>query len=95
MPVAPRLPPLTETAGRQAGSEETDRWGCHWIYPLESLDGLCVKHPVASWADLQSYRPPNPDEFTDWEQARKNAARAKAEERISSGGTGRLPMGRS
>lgn len=74
-------------SSRQANSEETDRWGCRWRYPLESLDGLCVEHPVASWADLKRYRPPNPDAYTDWEQARKNAERAKAEDRIASGGT--------
>ena len=74
-------------SSRQAGSEVTDSWGCRWIYPLESLDGLCVGHPVASWTDLHNYRPPNPDAFTDWEQAGKNAARAKAEDRIASGGT--------
>jgi len=73
--------------GRQANSEETDRWGCHWVYPLESLDGLCVKHPVASWEDLPNYQPPDPEEYTDWEQARKNGAQAKAEGRLFGGGT--------
>ena len=33
---------------RSAGSEATDIWGSHWVYPLESHDGQCVTHPVSS-----------------------------------------------
>ena len=72
---------------RPAGSEAADIWGCHWYYPLESHDGQCVKHPVASWSDLRSYQPPDPDKHTDWKQAEKNIQRAKSEGRIAHGGT--------
>ena len=72
---------------RPAGSEATDIWGCHWFYPLESHDGQCIKHPIASWSNLREYHPPNPDNYTDWKQARKNIEKAKSEGRITSGGT--------
>ena len=72
---------------RQAGSEATDIWGCHWTYPLESHDGLCVRHPIASWSELRNYQPPNPDKHTNWEQAKKNIENTKSEGKIASGGT--------
>ncbi len=78
---------ISRSPGRAANSEVTDRWGCHWIYPLESLDGICIGHPVASWSDLKSYQPPDPEAFTDWEQARKNVENARANENVASGGT--------
>jgi len=72
---------------RQAGSEWTDVWGCKWFYPLESHDGQVVGHPIASWADLKKYTPPDPDNYTDWKQAKQNIEKAKLEGRISHGGT--------
>lgn len=72
---------------RQAGSEATDIWGCHWTYPLESHDGLCVRHPIASWSELCNYRPPNPDKHTNWEQAEKSIENTKSEGKVASGGT--------
>ena len=78
---------IGRTATRQAHSEETDRWGCHWIYPLEALDGLCTGHPIASWDDLKKYRPPDPDAHVDWDQARKNIEEAKGKGEVASGGT--------
>ncbi|MFA6109363.1 MAG: uroporphyrinogen decarboxylase family protein [Candidatus Latescibacterota bacterium] len=78
---------IGRTSSRAAGSEQTDPWGCRWLYPLESLDGLCVEHPLASWGDLKGYRPPDPAAFTDWKEAARNAAQARAEGRVSGGGT--------
>jgi len=72
---------------RAAYSEVTDVWGCHWIYPLESLDGQCDRHPIATWADLKTYRPPDPDKYTDWAQAEKNVAETKAKGNVAWGGT--------
>jgi len=84
--------------GRPAGSEATDIWGCHWIYPLESHDGQCVKHPIASplikgvrglsfWSELRNYQPPKPDNHTNWEQAKKNIEKTKSEGKVAWGGT--------
>jgi uroporphyrinogen decarboxylase len=78
---------ISRSSGREANSEVTDRWGCHWVYPLESLDGICDGHPLESWDELSGYRPPDPDEFTDWEEARKNVERSHGEGRVASGGT--------
>ena len=78
---------ISRSSGRKANSEVTDVWGCHWIYPLEALDGQCIGHPVASWADLSSYQPPNPDDFIDWKQARVNIENTKAKDGIAHGGT--------
>ena len=71
---------------RAAGSETTDIWGCHWVYPLESHDGQCTGHPIASWSDLQTYQLPDPDKHTDWKQAEKNIQRARAEGKVTHGG---------
>jgi len=78
---------ISRASGREAYSEATDTWGCRWIYPLEALDGQCIEHPVASWADLATYQPPNPDNFTDWEQAKKNVENTKSQGNIAWGGT--------
>jgi len=78
---------IGRSPGHEANSEVTDVWGCHWIYPLESLDGQCIKHPIASWSDLASYQPPNPDNFTDWEQAKINIENTKSRDGIAHGGT--------
>jgi len=78
---------ISRSPGRKAYSEVTDIWKCHWIYPLEALDGQCIKHPIASWDELKEYQPPNPDDFTDWEQAKKNIENTKSQDGIAHGGT--------
>ena len=78
---------IARSPGREAYSEETDRWGCHWVYPLRSFDGQCTIHPIASWSELSTYRPPNPDDFTDWEQARARIEKSKSEGRVARGST--------
>ena len=78
---------ISRSPSRKAYSEQTDRWGCHWIYPLEALDGQCIGHPVASWSDLANYEPPDPDDFTDWKQARINIENAKSRGGVARGST--------
>jgi len=78
---------IARSPERKAYSEETDRWGCGWIYPLESFDGQCIGHPIASWGDLARYQPPNPDDFTDWEAASERIERSKSAGRVARGGT--------
>jgi hypothetical protein len=78
---------ISRSPGRKANSEVTDVWGCHWIYPLESLDGLCIGHPVDSWDKLASYQPPDPDKFTDWDQAKANVEKTKANGGVARGHT--------
>ena len=78
---------ISRSRNHEAYSKVTDRWGCQWIYPLEALDGACIGHPVASWSDLADYKPPNPDDFTDWKQAKINIENTKSKGGIASGGT--------
>ena len=78
---------IGRSPGRKANDELTDSWGCHWIYPLESLDGQCIGHPIDSWNDLGIYQPPDPDDFTDWEQAKQSAEHTKSQGRVVHGGT--------
>lgn len=78
---------ISRSPGREAYSEETDRWGCRWIYPLQALDGQCIGHPVASWSDLTKYQPPDPDDFTDWEAAKENIEKTKSAGNVAHGHT--------
>jgi len=78
---------IGRSPGREAYYEQTDNWGCRWVYPLSALDGQCIGHPVASWSDLKTYKPPDPDEFTDWEKARKNFEQVKANGNAARAGT--------
>jgi uroporphyrinogen decarboxylase len=78
---------VDRSPSRPAGSEWTDSWGCHWFYPIESHDGLCNRHPIASWSDLKNYTPPDPEKYTDWKQAKTNIENAKLQDRVTHGGT--------
>ena len=78
---------MDRKSARAAGSEVTDVWGCRWVYPLESHDGQCVGHPIESWSDLKTYQPPDPDKYTDWKQAEKNVKKARAEGKVTHGGS--------
>ncbi len=78
---------IARQSSRAANSTQTDIWGCHWIYPLESLDGICDGHPIPTWPDLDRYLPPNPDTFTDWQQAAANVRAAHEHGNVAWGGT--------
>lgn len=78
---------ISRHSARAANSTLTDIWGCHWIYPLESLDGICDGHPVATWSDLARYAPPDPDTFTDWTKAAANVRAAHDQGSVAWGGT--------
>lgn len=78
---------IARSPGREAYSEKTDRWGCRWIYPLESFDGQCTGHPIATWSNLSNYQPPAPNDFTNWDQARSRIEKIKSEGRVARGAT--------
>ncbi len=63
---------ISRSSDRPAYSEVTDAWGCRWIYPLESLDGQCIGHPIAFWDALKDYEPPDPNRYADWDQVRQS-----------------------
>ncbi len=78
---------VDRTPIRPAGSRWTDAWGCGWYYPLESHDGICVSHPLASWSDLATYVPPDP-EAHDWQQLARTVEQEKREGRVAHGSVG-------
>jgi uroporphyrinogen decarboxylase len=78
---------IARQSSRAANSTQTDIWGCHWIYPLESLDGVCDGHPIPSWSALADYRTPAPDTFTDWQRAAADVRAAHDRGQVAWGGT--------
>lgn len=78
---------IARQSAREANSTAVDRWGCHWTYPLESLDGICDGHPLQDWSALRTYVPPNPDEFTDWSKAAAGVRAAHERGQVAWGGT--------
>jgi len=75
----------------------TDNWGCVWANVAEGLDSVVVESPLADWADLGSYRPPDPLKDgegwgppPDWEALRERCRRAKDRGDIA---WGHLPHG--
>ncbi|MDP2952458.1 MAG: hypothetical protein Q8O76_03980, partial [Chloroflexota bacterium] len=42
------------------GKVTYDDWGCGWLYLTADYMGQVVEHPLADWAALDGYRPPDP-----------------------------------
>ncbi|MCM8786042.1 MAG: hypothetical protein NC827_06335 [Candidatus Omnitrophica bacterium] len=59
-----------------------DEWGCLWHYPGKYLDGQVVKHPLSDWSLFDSYRPPEPLKYRNWEEIKNNVEKAKKEGEI-------------
>jgi len=86
-----RAPHANLSCGRDPRREHenyaTDIWGCRWHYPGQHLDGQVVEHPIADWADLADWRPPDVDDLRDWDAAAAQAAEARQHGRTWWGGT--------
>ena len=78
---------ISRSPSRPPYATWTDPWGCEWVYPLESLDGVVTKHPIENWENLSSYRAPDPEAFTDWREKEKSFAEAKEKGEAARGGT--------
>jgi hypothetical protein len=78
---------ISKSPGVKANTEVVNQWHEKWIYPLDSLDGICIEHPISSWDKLKTYIPPDPDAFTDWKQQKENIEKANKEGNVSHGGT--------
>ena len=78
---------ISRSPGTKPYTEVTNNWGERWIYPLDSLDGICIQHPIASWDELKTYRPPDPDAFTDWKQTKINFQKNNEQGHVNHGGT--------
>ena len=47
--------------GRWSDGQVTcDDWGCRWLWNTPDYMGQTVHHPLADWAALDDYRPPDP-----------------------------------
>jgi len=74
----PELP-----AWQRAGEAYTDPWGCVWETAQDGITGAVKVHPLADWADFESYVPPDPAISwgwgrRDWEAHARNMAARKA-----------------
>lgn len=61
---------------------EVDAWGCEWEYRLDGLLGLVTGHPLADWANLETWKPPEPPVFDA--QKRRELAEKRARDEIIS-----------
>ncbi len=60
-PVVVEHPPYA-----RCGRPFVDPWGCVWETTDDGIMGTVSRHPLASWADLKSYSPPDPNKTTHW-----------------------------
>jgi len=65
-----------------AGEPYTDSFGCVWTTTETGIAGSVNGHPLADWAALDSYQPPDPDTCDgrvacDWAQAHRDFKAAK------------------
>lgn len=67
-------------APRFARADEpfTDPWGCVWKTSEDGIVGVVVEHPLANWDALDSYVPPDPNQYNhygpiDWDDLAKAA----------------------
>ena len=75
---------------RRAGERYVDPWGCVWVTEMTGTTGAVVEHPLADWAALEGYQPPDPAtsdgwEERDWDQVRRRLQEARAAGRLVSG----------
>jgi uroporphyrinogen decarboxylase len=73
------------------GEAFTDAWGCLWHASIGGLEGIVVGHPLADWAQLASYRAPDPlvqwdREPADWAGAAAQVAAQRAAGAVALGG---------
>ncbi|MCD6121123.1 MAG: hypothetical protein J7K04_04750 [Spirochaetales bacterium] len=50
----------------KSDKEYTDPWGCVWKTTMNGIQGTVIKHPIETWDNFSSYKPPDPDHFTHW-----------------------------
>ena len=62
---------------RAQESTRDDQWGCRWHYPGRHLDGQVIRHPLAEWQSMATYRVPSPEQFVDWRQVERSARKRR------------------
>ena len=73
----------------RAGRPYTASWGCVWETTDDGITGAVVGHPLADWASLDGYVPPDPaTDFgwgpLDWAAERERLAAAPSKGRLAS-----------
>lgn len=76
---------------QRAGRPFIDDWGCEWRTAENGLTGAVVGHPLADWAALPAFRPPDPArgdgmQPIDWARKARDLARDRAAGRLAAGG---------
>ncbi|NOY09230.1 MAG: hypothetical protein GXP33_10370 [Spirochaetes bacterium] len=87
-PSAVDLPPFLK-----AGREFTDPWGCVRKTTIDGIQGTVIKHPLETWDNFSSFKPPDPDKFThrgpiDWEAEAKAVGPSISQHSIKNGEIG-------
>jgi uroporphyrinogen decarboxylase len=77
------------------GERYTDTWGCTWDNIQGGLEGQVIGHPLADWAALATWRPPDPLTHgergpRDWAEIRKDMEKRKANGLLTHGSAERL-----
>jgi hypothetical protein len=79
----------------RAGEIFTDNWGVVWQNTLHGLEGRILHHPLADWAALETYRPPDPLTLAergprgDWEAIERHVRAARERGELTVGGVDR------
>jgi len=88
--------------GRRAGEDYTDAWGCVWRGAINGITGVVVHSPLADWASLEGYQPPDPldDDLAsehsalwgrrpaNWEEERRRVEQARRNGQVARGSVG-------
>jgi len=87
---AVRTAPPRPAPNARAGEPYTDPWGCVWETTDDGITGTVTGHPLADWAALEDFRPPDPEVTSgrfpvDWAGVGERFGRTKA--------AGGMPMG--
>jgi uroporphyrinogen decarboxylase len=81
-----KTPPAAPDHGKgtKAGERYVDPWGCVIETTEDGIGGSVTEHPLADWAALDRYTPPDPAAETDWSRVARIFAEAKAAGRFAS-----------
>jgi len=81
--------------GYRAGELFRDNWGCVWKTDIDGIEGVVVEHPLADWANWDTWKPADPMTQCDrgprdWDATRKEILAKKERGDLTEGG---LPHG--
>ena len=88
-PALPYVPQYAAVARRDV--PYTDDFGCVWKTTMDGIVGTVVEHPLADWANWESYRGPDPSRVMgigpiDWEAEAQAVRRARERDGFCQGG---------